>query len=184
MALRAEKHDGHSAFNMKHDGYTRILALEVRYRRFGFVVLEQKPMRLLDCGTRSFTSPAVLIERLEPIIAMFDPWVIVVRRPGHKSVVHPEGVKTNLRIIRMEATRRSIPMEFVNMHEVRSVFHESDKSKDVTAATIVKMFAELQWKLPPKRKPWTSEGHNMVIFDATATCLTYLSRFDATGHSP
>jgi hypothetical protein len=141
-------------------------------------------MRLLDWGTRTFTSPATLIERLEPIIAMFDPCVIVVRRPCHKNVVHREGVKTNLRIIRMEATRRSIPMEFVTVHEVRGVFHESDKSKDAIAATIVKTFSELHWKLPPKRKPWTSENHNMVIFDATATGLTYLSRFDATGHSP
>jgi hypothetical protein len=168
---------------MKHDGYMRILALEVRYRRFGFVVLEQKPMRLLDCGTRSFTSPAVLIERLEPIIAMFDPCVIVVRRPGHKSVVHLEGVKSNLRVIRMKAARRSIPMEIATAHEVRCAFHESGTTKDAIAATIAKTFSELHWKLPPRRKAWISEGHNMVIFDATATGLTYLARSDATGHS-
>jgi hypothetical protein len=168
---------------MKHDGYMRILALEVRYRRFGFVVLEQKPMRLLDCGTRSFTSPAVLIERLEPIIAMFDPCVIVVRRPGHTSVVHLEGVESNLRTIRLESTRRSIPMEFVTVHEVRRVFHESGTTKDAIAATIAKTFSELHWKLPPRRKAWISEGHNMVIFDAAATGLAYLARSDATEHS-
>jgi hypothetical protein len=167
---------------MKHDCYTRILALEVRFRRFGFVVLEQEPMRLLDLGTRSFTSPATLIERLEPIIATFDPCVIVVRRPGHKSALHLNGVRSNLRIIRMEAARRSIPMDFVTVHEVRRAFHESSTSKEVIAAAIVKTFPELNWKLPPKRKPWTSEGHNMVIFDATANGLAFLARSDATEH--
>ena len=169
---------------MKHDPYVRILALDVRYRRLGFAVLERKPMRLLDSGTRSYISAADIPQRLEPLISIFDPCVIVVRLPGHKNLLHLNGVKSNLRIIRTEAARRSIPMESVTVHEVRHAFHKSGKTKEDIATAVVRAFPELQWKLPPKRKPWTSEGHNMVVFDATATGLAYLARSDVKGNSP
>jgi hypothetical protein len=169
---------------MNHYPYARILALEVRYRRMGFAVLEWKPMRLLDSGTRTYISAAAIPQRLEPLISMFDPCVIVVRRPGHKNLLHLNGVKSNLRVIQTEAARRSIPMESVTVHEVRCAFHESGTTKESIAATIAQTFSELQLKLPPKRKPWTSEGHNMVVFDATATGLAYLARSDVKENPP
>ncbi|MHB1956173.1 MAG: hypothetical protein ACYCOU_20785, partial [Sulfobacillus sp.] len=103
---------------MKHDPYARILALEIRYRRFGFAVLERSPRRLLDSGVRTFASAATILQRLEPLISIFDPCVIVVRRPGHRNLRHRNGVQSMLRAIRMEAVRRSIPMESVAVHEV------------------------------------------------------------------
>jgi hypothetical protein len=169
---------------MKHGAHIRILALEVRYRRFGFVMLERKPVRLLDAGTRTFSSAAAILQSLEPIISTFAPCVIVVRRPSHRNALHLDGVKLNLKVIRAEGVRLSIPMESVAVHEVRSTFHQSGRNKELIAAIIAERFPELQWKLPPKRRPWISEGHNMVIFDATATGLAYLARSDGNGSSP
>lgn len=169
---------------MTHDPYARILALEIRYRRFGFAVLERSPRRLLDSGVRTFASAATILQRLEPLISIFDPCMIVVRCPGHQNLRHRNDVQSMLRVIRMEAVRRSIPMEAVAVHEVRCAFRESGETKEHIAATIAQTFSELQWKLPPKRKPWISEGHNMVIFDATATGLAYFARSEDMATSP
>jgi hypothetical protein len=166
---------------MTHHPYTRILSLEVRYRRFGFAILEGKPMRLLDVGTRTFVSAAAIPQRLAPLISTFDPCAIIVRRPAHKQSSHLNGVKANLRAILAEAEKRSIQVESMTVHEVRCAFRDIGVTKDSIAVKITQIFPELHWKLPPRRKPWMSEGHNMVIFDATATGLTYLTRSDKKG---
>jgi len=169
---------------MKHDHYTRILSLEVRYQRFGFVVLEVNPKRLLDSGVRTFASAAGILKRLEPIVSIFDPDVIIVRCPGQRSLHHRNGVLSFIQIIRIESARQLIPMESMTLDEVKCVFRASGRTKEHIAATIAQMFPELHWKLPPKRKPWISEGYNMVIFDATATGLAYMARFDPKTESP
>lgn len=178
MALGAQKSDNFKSLEMTHHSCTRILALEVRYRRFGFAVLEEKPMRLLDSGTRTFYSAGRISQRLAPIISIFDPCAIVVKLPTHKQSSHLSGVTANLRAIGAEAKRLSIRMESVTVQEVRCAFQEIDATKDTIAAKITQIFPELHWKLPPRRKPWMSEGHNMVIFDAAATGVTYLARHD------
>ena len=164
---------------MNEDLSIRILALEVRYRRFGFAVLEKMPRLLLDSGTRTYSTATVFRQRLKPIFSVFDPQVIVVRRPSHRNPRHRNGVQSILRVIRREATRRSIQMKFVTISEIRHVFRESGATKELIATATTRTFPELQWKMPPKRKPWTSEGHNMVIFDATATGIAFLALQDA-----
>lgn len=169
---------------MKHHPYTRILSIEVRYRRFGFAVLESSPARLLDSGTRTFTSAEILLQRLGPLISTSDPCTIVMRRPGHKQASHLNGVRVNVRCIRLEAERRSIRVELLTIHEIRCALQGRETTKDAMAMKIAQTFPELRWKLPPRRKPWISEGHNMVIFDATATGLAYLAKSDGKGNAP
>lgn len=168
---------------MNENLFIRILALEVRYRRFGFAVLEGMPRRLLDSGTRTYATAAVFQQRLEPILSLFDPQVIVVKRPVHRNPHHRNGVLSILRVISKEAVRNSIPVQSVSTAEVRCVFRKSGETKENIAAAITQTFPELQWKVPPKRKPWTSEGHNMVIFDAAATGLAFLARLDTEKNS-
>jgi hypothetical protein len=165
---------------MNEERFARILSLEIRHRRFGFAVLERVPRRLLDTGVRTYTTAGTFKERIEPLLSVFSPSVIVVRRPGHKNPNHLSGVQSILRAVRAEAVRRSIPIESVALHEVRCAFRESGKTKEHIAVAVSQSFPELQWKLPPKRKPWISEGYNMVIFDAAATGLTYMARSDQT----
>jgi hypothetical protein len=163
---------------MSHDMFARILSLEVRHRSFGFAVLERIPRRLLDTGVRTYATAGTLKQRIEPLLSIFDPSVIVVKRPAYRNPDYLNGVQSILRVIRAEADRRSIPIESVTIHEVRCAFRESGETKDHIAMAISQSFPDLQWKLPPQRKPWISEGYNMVIFDATATGLTYLARSD------
>ena len=44
---------------------------------------------------------------------------------------------------------------------------------DLSTAQLAEWFDELSWKLPPKCKPWQSEDHNLTIFDAAATAMTF-----------
>lgn len=163
---------------MNWDHHMRILSLEVRYRRFGFVVLEGKPARLLDLGVRTFASAPGVLQRLQPLMSIFEPCVIVVRPSNHQNRLHRRGVQSIHRVIRREAARRSIPVEPVTVHEIRCAFGDSGKTKENIAAAVAKIFPDMHWKVPPKRKPWISEGHNMAVFDATATALAYLARSD------
>ena len=89
-----------------------------------------------------------------------------------------------LEVVQNEALRWSLPMEVVSVDQIRSVFCNSGKTKEGTAATIAQIFHELQWKLPPARKPWTSEGYNTVIFDAVAAGLAYKARFNNKTFAP
>jgi hypothetical protein len=45
------------------------------------------------------------------------------------------------------------------------------RNKDQIARLIVTRFPELAPRLPPERKPWTSEDTRMAIFDAAAFAL-------------
>jgi hypothetical protein len=47
------------------------------------------------------------------------------------------------------------------------------KSKYDRARVLASVFPELDWKLPPKRKPWQSEPRAMMIFDAAAIGFAY-----------
>lgn len=169
---------------MKRHPDTRILALEVRYRRFGFAALEAHPVRLLDLGTRTFTSAGILLQRLGPIISTSDPCMIVVKQPIHRQISHQNGARANVQCIHAEAERRSIRIELLTISEIRDLFQKHEATKDAMAMKIAQTFPELRWKLPPRRKPWISEGHNMVIFDATATGLAYLARSEGKGTVP
>jgi len=51
-------------------------------------------------------------------------------------------------------------------------------TKHEIASAIGELFVELVWKLPTKRKPWQSEDHNMVIFDAAALGVTLFAKQD------
>ena len=53
-------------------------------------------------------------------------------------------------------------------------------TKDTIAAAIAKHVPDLEYFLPPPRKPWKSEHVLMGLFDAAALALTY---FYADGQS-
>ena len=45
-----------------------------------------------------------------------------------------------------------------------------------TALSLIRAFPQLEWKLPPRRKPWQPEHRNMCIFDAVAIGVAYFAR--------
>jgi hypothetical protein len=157
---------------------TRVLALDIRPRKAGFVVLEDN--NLLDWGVRAYGKPLANLEvtvsqRIVSLLNLHSPIFVVIRKRKANLPAVAEALTAVTRIVRSEAKRRAIDFEIVSAGEVRRFFAEHGcHNKHEIAALLAKWFDELEWKLPPKRKPWQSEDHNMTIFDAAATATTFL----------
>lgn len=159
------------------DVYSRVLSIEVRYRRFGFAALEV-PKELLDTGVRTFRSAAHVARALRPLITLFTPSVIVIKLAVHNDRRHRGGMAAIVRCIRNEARLRSILVDRVTTEWVRNAIGAGARNKEYIARLMIQAFPSLGWKLPPtrERKPWISEGWNMAIFDAVAIGLAYIHK--------
>jgi len=154
---------------MKRESLTRILALDLHPRSFGYVVIES-PNKLLDWGVcRSYRKtkrhPEVLVGgRLHPLLKMWMPDVVVTRigeRTG-------KDVRTLFGQIKKEVGRTP----FLRIRDSRDRY--LDRGRYERAQTVVQRFPVLTQKLPPKRKPWESEDYRMSMFAAAALAMAYL----------
>lgn len=175
MALRTQK-----SCNRRTPGVTlginsRILAIELRYRRFGFAAMEI-PRELLDTGVRTFRSATQIGGTLRPLITLFTPSVVVIKIARHNDMQYRGSMAVIAKCIRREATARSIPVDRVTTEWVCNALGGTARNKEDIAREVIQIFPSLSWKLPPTRehKPWVSEGWNMAIFDAVAVGLAYL----------
>src|SRR5207302_7260427 len=71
---------------MEHKSLTRVLALDLHPRSFGYAVVEG-PDRLLDWGVRSNRRPdnstdALIRKRLQPLLDLWRPSVLVLHNPA------------------------------------------------------------------------------------------------------
>jgi hypothetical protein len=173
---------------MPHDTCDRqnqILALEVRPRFTGFVVLEP-PSRLLDFGMRKHSAcaddlPGVAAKKMSTLLDLHQPSLIVVRTRKILAEGALSNVSVILGLVRREARKRSIPLHAVRADFIRAFFlaHQCT-SKHQRATLIARQFPELSWKLPPERKKWKSEDRRMVVFDAAATAIVFMNRSPPT----
>jgi hypothetical protein len=84
-------------------------------------------------------------------------------------------------VIVHQAASRSVPLEIIERKEIRNAFAPVDgHTKYEIASYLTSLFPELTWKLPRPRKLYTSEHHNMAIFDAVSAGFAYMARFDDT----
>lgn len=156
---------------------SRILGIELRYRRFGYAALEI-PRQLLETGVRTFRSATQVAEVLRPLVKLFAPSVIVIKIAAHHDKRYHRGMAASVRCLRKEASAQSIPVDRITAECVRSALGGSAMNKEQIARMLIRTFPALGWKLPPTRegKPWVSEGWNMAIFDAVAIGLAYLEK--------
>ena len=153
---------------MKPKGLTRILALDLHPRSFGYVVIES-PTELLDWGVcRSYRKtkkhPEVLVgKRLRPLLRLWMPDVVIVRIRGRRE----KGLQSLFRQIKKEVDGRA----FLPIKD--SGDSRPGRSKYERAVEIAARFPDIGWKLPPKRRPWDSEHYSMSIFEALAVAVVY-----------
>lgn len=154
----------------RHLPYTRILALDLHPRRFGYVVMES-PGKLLDWGVRrsyrkTKNHPKVLAgRRLRPLLKIWTP-DLVLTRVGER---REKGVQAMLRRIKKEVGRTL----FLPIKGSRDT--HPGRGKYQRAVEMAARFPEIGWKLPSKRKPWDSEHYSMSIFEALAIAASYVS---------
>ena len=152
----------------------RILALDLRARRFGYAVFEG-PRRLLDSGTRanvagrpeeSGTSARALSEFLK----LWSPATIVIKKQRWE-LASEWAIREALL---NQAKARSIDIRLLDQTQLNYRFRQLGCStKEDVAEVLAKIFPELIWTLPPKRKVWESEHPRMSVFDAIALGLVY-----------
>lgn len=158
----------------------RILAIDLRPRRFGFAVLEDGK-RLVDSGIKMMNGlgniAALLQKRIHPLIVFYLPSVIVVNLGSDaRRSSRVTGAKF-LEIIRSEAEVQSAEFVVLTRTDIRNAFRQSgNRSKDEIAGFIAGLFPDVGWKLPPRRKNWQPEHHNITMFDAVSVGLTYLAQ--------
>jgi hypothetical protein len=162
----------------------RLLALEVRSRRMGFVVFEG-PTRLLDFGIRGYSQPTqrlheVVARRMRPLLLRYRPHAVVMRRDNHYSSQKPARLRIATDAIRKEAERCGIEFRLMRTKSRKKFFVQVGcDSKHQVAQLIAELFREIAWRAQSRRKAWHSESYHTVIFDAVATGLVaFADEFD------
>ena len=158
---------------MKYESLTRILALDVHPRSFGYVVLES-PDRLLEWGVRSYrrernVADGLIRRRLKPLLELWQPSVVVLREPLRIRTLNPQTDRLLKRII-MAAKNQGARVQIL---ERRLTDRAERLTKYERAQAVVQRFPVLTQKLPPERKPWESEHYSMSIFEALAIAAQY-----------
>jgi hypothetical protein len=170
---------------------SRILAVNIRSRRFGYAMFEM-PAQFLDCGVSKFGSLRKAESRIAKLLRMFRPSAIVLRKVTARSKRNSRRAKIIIRIIRRQAKRWSIPISFVSERTLKTLFRKHGKNnKYDVAALVAARFPEFAWKVPSRRKFYEPEPWAMTSFDAAALAAAYIelqnsnsarqSENDATG---
>jgi hypothetical protein len=162
----------------------RILAIDLRSQLFGFAVLEG-PQTLSDFGRKllHLSSPhpdAVIVrKKIAGLLNLFAPSAIILKHTLGRNDREHVRRKEVIAAIKQEADIDAIKLVFLTRKEIYQAFRQSgDTNKYKIAGLVAETFPELLSKLPPNRKNWEPEHHNMAVFDAISVGLAYFAQFD------
>ena len=148
----------------------RIVAIDLRFRRSGFAVFEGSKI-LLDSGTIAIppSNGDGDANRLSDLLNLTSPAFIVVKTERWEGMQARSRTGSLIQALRHESDKRSIALHGLDEHAVAQSFRNLGCStKGEIADALIRIFPELEWKLPPKRDIWDSEHSRQSIFDAVA----------------
>jgi hypothetical protein len=154
----------------------RLLALEARSGKIGFVIFEG-PSRLLDWGVLGCAESTgrlgeVVAKRVRPLLFRYRPLAVVMRGDNHYSSRSPARLRVSVRSIKKEARLCEVEFRLVKTKSRKCFFVQVGCSaKHQVVQLIAQLFEEIYWRAQPPRKAWHSESYHTVIFDAAATGL-------------
>ena len=155
-----------------------ILAIDLRHRRFGYAVFEGH-RTLHDSGLRVYSAVGeeeakMASKRLAVLLESFAPSAIVIKRERWDRAQTSPHIRSLVEVVTRVASAHSVSICLIRDDDVRQTFRNMGcETRDEIAAGLARIFPELHWKLPPKRRPWQSEHPRMAIFDAVALGLAY-----------
>ena len=154
---------------------SRVLAIDVRPRRIGYVCLGESN-KLLAATAARFTSRGAARARLASIFDECQPAVLVLRCTKPGSWRDWPGTRVIQRLARTQARRHSTEILSVNEAQLARFYRAHNfHNKNETAAFLVTEFPELAPYELQARKPWEPEHRYMLIFDAAVLALVYLA---------
>jgi len=158
-----------------------VLALDLRPRKAGFAVFEGT--RLLDWGVRTYSNQGANLGvtvsgRINGLLQLHSPELVVLRKRTNPAVAR--ALPIIMESVRMETMRRSIGLRVLSTESVKRFYiGQGCMNEQQIASALAAWYPELRWKLPPKRRPWESENHNMALFDAAAVGVCFLGDLES-----
>ena len=151
----------------------RVLGIDFISRGFGFAVLEG-PRSLVDWGVVHAGRPrdaATVLRSIAVLLARYAPDTLAIEDIAQNPRRSP-ALRALVPKVRRLTIDNATKYTVVSLDQVRRALgHLARTTKHETATDIARRFPELAPRLPPQRKPWTSEADAMAIFDATGLVL-------------
>lgn len=160
---------------MRNSRRYRILAVDIRTRRFGYCLIEL-PKEILDFGVATFISPIEASSRLFSLCETFHPALIVYRKESvRRGRAYPRTGKIRRSLLN-EAVRLGIPVASVSQQTLTECFRQHGRTtKHGIASLLATWFPRLASKLPRRRRPWDQEPWNLTMFDAAALGIAHIA---------
>jgi hypothetical protein len=94
-------------------------------------------------------------KRLAVLLKSFSPSAIVVKREGWDRAQTNSHIKSLAQAMIRVASAHSVPIFLVEQDNVRKTFGNMGcETRDEIAVALARIFPELVWRLPPKRRAW------------------------------
>jgi hypothetical protein len=154
----------------------RILAVDLRAHRFGYAIFEL-PHQLLDCGIPTFDSSYILAVRLQVLIKLFRPSVIVLDPGARRGLRKKEWRALLITSIRQRASKLGVSVTVVPASVLRNFLKSlGTRNKYRLARLLIGWFPQLSRPTPTARKSYEPERWMMARFDAVGLGVAYLLR--------
>jgi len=157
----------------------RILAIDPTPRGFGFALLEDRPLRLIDWGVvecRRGNKEENRGKRLRGLFQEYDPSIFVIEDCGRKTSRRGHATRRFADEIRLLAQRVHLPLKKFSREQVKQAFAlHGATTKQQIAQVLADGFPELKPRLPTVREIWQSEDYRISIFDAVALGMTFVA---------
>jgi len=132
---------------------------------------------VLDTGVRSCWTPEFedcLGSRLQRIVQTYKPSALILREteshnPAHRKKLLVDTINRVARhqnLATFQVSRSTLQRHFLRYQAT---------TKHEIACIVARLFPELSWQLPHKRKAWESEHYRSSIFDAAAGVVVHTS---------
>ena len=125
----------------------KILAIDLRHRRFGYAVFEGH-RTLLDCGVRVYPShgeleAAMAGKRLSALLGLFYPSVIIVKKERWESAQTSAHMRNLVEAFTREAFAHSIQIHLIGQGDIEGTFRKLGcETRDEIASVLVRIFPD------------------------------------------
>ena len=154
----------------------RILAIAPLSRGLGYAVMEG-PDRLVACGNKVILRDknAEALAWVKKFIQFYQPDVLVLPDVNAKDTHRAPRIQSLHRQIVALAKKHRLKLPLISATRQRQQLLGNPKAtKQAMAEALAKTFpVELGSRLPPKRRPWTSEDPRMDIFYAVGLAVVF-----------
>jgi len=147
----------------------RILAIAPLSRGLGYAVMEGSD-KLVACGNKAILHDKNVgaLAWVNRFLQFYQPDVLVLPNVTAGDTRRAARIKTLHRKIVAWAGKKQVKVRLVSSTQVRTqLLGDPQGTKFAVAQRLAAKYpAELESRMPPKRRPWMSEDPRMDIFDA------------------